>query len=86
MTEWSLLHELITANIDRLGDLIITTINSNSTKPVDPIDPFPRPRTEIDRARERFEASVEDDLGDVIAQAQSTWVDENGQALPATDN
>lgn len=73
--EWDLLHELLAANFDRVGDLIAAVINTTpgiQTK-VKPPDRYPRPETEIDRARRRFIARTEDDLEDLIAQAHANW-------------
>lgn len=75
-SEWDLLCELTAAVYDRLGELITLTANVNRAKDASAQKPpprFPRPVTEIDRARARAEARIEDELDNLIAAAHATW-------------
>lgn len=73
--DWDMLHELLAANFDRIGDLIAAVINTTPgiKNQVQPPDRYPRPETEIDRQRRRFIARTEEDLDDLISRAHASW-------------
>lgn len=78
LTEWSLLEELLAGAVDRIGDLIVAVVNTSGPKqPMQPPPRFPRPVTEIDKARERADKKALTDFEGLIAQAQQRWDDEH---------
>lgn len=78
-TEWGLLEELLAATVDRIADLIVATWNSTGPKqPMQPVPRFPRPVTEMDRARERAEKQALGAFEALIEQAKTRWSAEHG--------
>ena len=78
-SEWNLLCELTAGVFDRLGDLITLTQNVHRGKDAaaqKPPDRFPRPVTEIERAKARAEAAIESELDELIAVAHRTYAEQ----------
>lgn len=72
-TEWTTVAELLAAVFDRLGEVVRAVQNGYAREPIrEPIRPYPRPITEIDRAKKRAEEQEDQALEDLIAQAQET--------------
>jgi hypothetical protein len=77
--EWTLLHELTAQVRDRLGSLaalladLPTGVKTRHSHP----EPFPRPETELDRAKRRLEAEREQaydaKLEAMVAGAKARW-------------
>lgn len=76
-TEYTLQHELLAANFDRLGELIAAVINGYAKRGIQPPSRFPRPETELDRAMKRLEFRVDRELDDLIKAAHATYAAEH---------
>jgi hypothetical protein len=79
LTDFSADHQLLNIIADRLGELIRTTAQVNSTKRVPPVQPLPRPETALHRkARRRREykrALITDRLAAAAAAGRPTMSD-----------
>jgi hypothetical protein len=57
MADWSPELELLTAAVDRLGDVVKAVVATIPKARVPKIPPLPRPQTAMDRVRRRRRAS-----------------------------
>jgi hypothetical protein len=81
-TEWGLPELLTAALFDRLGN-VITAVQAGPQRRPQQMDQFPRPETEIDRARRRLGRQAERELDELIAQAHETYRQEHGTVTPS---
>lgn len=89
LTDWSADHQMLNIIADRLGELIRTTAQVNSTKTVPPVHPLPRPETALQRKARRRRQAKRDLIADRLAAARAAGrptmadvvADETGQAV-----
>jgi hypothetical protein len=71
LTDFSADHQMLTLIADRIGELIRTTAQANSTKTVPPIKPLPRPETALQRKARRRKQAKRDLITDRLAKAKA---------------
>lgn len=78
--DWDLGRELAAGIRDAIRDLtvLLHNVNAPKGKQVKAAERFPRPVTEIDRAKARAEARIERELDALIVAAHATYAAEHG--------
>lgn len=71
LTDFSADHQMLNIIADRLGELIRTTAQVNSTKKVPPVQPLPRPETALQRKARRRREYKRDLIADRLARAKA---------------
>lgn len=89
LTDWSADHQMLNVIADRLGELIRTTAQVNSTKKLPEYRPLARPETALQRKARRHRQVKRDLIADRLAAARAAGrptmadvvADETGQAV-----
>lgn len=71
LTDWSMTVEMLASVYDAINALIGVTIQVNSDKRRSMPKPLPRPRTAIDRARERRRKAIQEEILTIFAPGRS---------------